>query len=214
VRARRRGDVHQAGIVRDRRARQGQNIDGLLQARLPAQVEYALSAGRTNAFAHLVLTLRPEHDDDRAVSSQRGREFAEVLEWPAFGRTICGAWHQRDEILRLGAQLCSEACAIAGVRREFGIWRIRQFCIGRQAQRHESLDRLVESKLVQAAHVVEQTVAHLAAETGAPRNIGEKRHECGLQGSRHDDRVRVALGAQGTADAIPFTDLQLTMADG
>jgi len=175
------GDVHQPRVIRHGGACQRQDIHGLFQQGLAAQVDDTITATRANLLTDLVLALRPEHDDGHIERHQFGSEFAEVVERPAFRWTIGGSRHQRHDGTAVGRQPRCKPRTVIRVDRQLGVWRGRQLGVGRHAERDETLDGLVQAIPVESPHVVQQPVPHFAPKAGAPGNAGEERDQRGLE---------------------------------
>src|SRR5690606_12682948 len=88
---------------------------------------------------------------------------------------------------------------------------LRQRLAARQAERDETLDRLIEPLRLEGANIVDHAPARPAEKTRAPRNPREERHERGLERPRQDDRAVVALVGQPSPERPTHSERELAV---
>ena len=212
--AHRRRHVHQAGVVGHHLLAIRQQVHGIGQACLAAQV---VDAGkpRGDGVARLGILGASQHPHLEAIGHQGRGQGVEMCQRPLLGRAVLGPGHHADGRARGEPQPLAQRRLVAGIHLEPGLGNRevpRGRLIGGQAQGDETLHRLVQHALVEAAPLVEQRIALFAVEADPVRDSRQERHQRRLPGARQDDGA-VEAAAQRAGHGAPRRPAELAVLD-
>jgi hypothetical protein len=109
------GDVHQSGVVRDREAGGGNEVDCILEPGSTRQIENFRSASR-DLRAYGGVVFRAQQDDSQTDPIETFGQGDPMLRGPSLGRAELGARNEDDKINRGKVELSQQSGSVVGVR--------------------------------------------------------------------------------------------------